>query len=74
LSDRNSYTFHVQARDLGNPSLTSESSSVKVNVRRNQNGPVFINTPYIKALQRNASIGKLPKGLLLATRSLADPQ
>lgn len=54
-----SFTFDVRARDLGSPPRTSTPGRVTVTVRRNNNGPYFINAPYIQPLERNATVGEL---------------
>lgn len=58
LGSGTTFRFDVRARDLGSPPLTSAPGQVTVFVRRNSNGPYFINTPYIQPLERNATSGK----------------
>ena len=58
LGSGTTFRFDVRARDLGSPSRSSDPGRVTVFVRRNSNGPYFINTPYIQALERNTTTGK----------------
>lgn len=48
----------VRAIDFGSPQLTSsEAASVTINVIRNNNGPVFQNTPYSSDISLNVGSG-----------------
>ena len=59
LGSGTTFRFDVRARDLGSPPRSSDPGRVTVFVRRNSNGPYFINTPYIQALERNTTTGKI---------------
>ncbi|GFR89571.1 protocadherin Fat 4 [Elysia marginata] len=53
------YTVLVQIADRGVPSnVAAQTATVQVNVFRNQNTPVFINTPYATTVQENTGVGQ----------------
>ena len=57
LGTGTSFSFLVQAKDLGIPSLSSDPGRVTVTVRRNTNSPYFVGTPYLKTVDRDTSAG-----------------
>lgn len=52
------YTVIIRAADNGNPPLSAPNTCiVTITVIRNQNPPVFINTPYDTTIARTATAG-----------------
>ncbi|KAK3089813.1 hypothetical protein FSP39_006721 [Pinctada imbricata] len=54
----NVFNMKVTARDLGTPQLSSSAIDVSVFVTRNQNPPVFFNTPYSTQIEETSAIGR----------------
>ena len=55
----NRFQMKVMATDQGNPQLSSVEANVTVDVYRNLQPPIFINTPYAVTLQEDAAEGLL---------------
>lgn len=54
-----SYTVIITARDNGPyPLYAATTCTVTINVVRNLNPPVFINTPYDRVIERTAQAGQ----------------
>ncbi|KAJ8318063.1 hypothetical protein KUTeg_003154 [Tegillarca granosa] len=54
----NNYVLSVRAFDQGSPVLTATANvPVNINVVRNNNPPVFINTPYARSISKDTQIG-----------------
>ncbi|XP_061182374.1 protocadherin Fat 4-like [Saccostrea echinata] len=53
-ADTQTYTFTVSVRDNGTPSLTgTNTATVTIQVNRNSQPPVFLNTPYRSSITRS---------------------
>lgn len=52
------FQLNVLARDLGTPQLQStNAATVTITVLRNNNGPIFQQTPYRKDISQNINSG-----------------
>jgi len=51
--------MRAQVYDLGTPQLTGPEVNITVFVQGNDNPPFFINDPYLRTLNENATVGTL---------------